>query len=102
MDTASCSWQYIFKLYANICFDTKSNKRKVSEMSVTKVGKNKYRIFISDGSNLDGSRRRFSKTVTTDLKGRDLKSFLTLQELEFEKEVKKQDPKFAKLARGTF
>lgn len=71
-------------------------------MSVTKVGKNKYRIFISDGFNLDKSRRRFTRTITTDLKGRDLKSFLVAQELEFEKEVKKQDPKFAKLTRGTF
>lgn len=71
-------------------------------MSIVKVDKNKYRIFISDGFNLDRSRRRFTKTITTDLKGRDLKRFLTIQEMEFEKEVKKQDPKFLKLARGTF
>ena len=38
----------------------------------------KYRIYVSDGFNLDGSRRRFSKTVQTDLKGRDLERFLTL------------------------
>jgi len=44
-------------------------------MSVEKVGSNKYRIFISDRFNLDGTRRHFTKTVTTDLKGKDLKSF---------------------------
>ncbi len=71
-------------------------------MSITKVGKNKYRIFISDGFNLDGSRRRFSKTITTDLKGRDLERFLILREIEFEEEVKKRDPQFHKLATGTF
>jgi len=71
-------------------------------VSVTKVGKNKYRIFISDGFNLDGSRRRFSKTITTDLKGRDLERFLILREIEFEEEVKKRDPQFHKLATGTF
>lgn len=71
-------------------------------MSVTKVGPNKYRIFISDGFNLDGSRRRFSKTVTTDLKGRDLERFLMLEEFDFEDEIKKKDPKFQELAKGTF
>lgn len=71
-------------------------------MSVTQVGPNKYRLFISDGFNLDGSRRRFSKTIETDLKGRDLEKFLTLVEFEFEDEVKKKDPKFEKLSRGTF
>lgn len=71
-------------------------------MSYTKVGPGKYRIFISDGFNLDGSRRRFSKTVTTDLKGRDLERFLTLAEFDFEDEIKKKDPKFHKLAKGTF
>ncbi|WP_353097698.1 site-specific integrase [Tissierella praeacuta] len=71
-------------------------------MSYTKVDKDKYRIFISDGFNLDGSRRRFSKTITTDLKGRDLEKFLFLQEMEFEEEIKKKDPKFHLLAKGTF
>lgn len=71
-------------------------------MSITKVDKNKYRIFISDGFNLDGSRRRFSKIITTDLKGRDLERFLMLAEFDFEDEVKKRDPKFSELARGTF
>lgn len=66
------------------------------------MGENKYRIFISDGFNLDGSRRRFSKTITTDLKGRDLERFLLLKEMEFEEEVKKRDPRFHKLAKGTF
>lgn len=71
-------------------------------MSVTKVGKNKYRIFVSDGFNLDGTRRRSSMTIETDLKGRDLKAFLAKAELEFEEEVKKRDPKFDNLAKGTF
>lgn len=71
-------------------------------MSVTKVGPNKYRIFISDGFNLDGSRRRFTKTVETDLKGRDLERFLMLAEFDFEDEIKKKDPKFQELAKGTF
>lgn len=71
-------------------------------MSATKVGKNKYRIFVSDGTNLDGSRRRFSKTIITDLKGRDLEKFLMLAEFDFEDEVKKKDPKFNQLAKGSF
>lgn len=71
-------------------------------MSYTKVGEDKYRIFISDGTNLNGSRRRYSKTITTDLKGRDLEKFLTLAEYEFEDEVKKKDPKFHELAQGSF
>ena len=71
-------------------------------MSYTKVGENKYRIFISDGTNLDGSRRRHSKTVETNLNGRDLEKFLTLAEFDFEDEVKKRDPRFEKLAQGTF
>ena len=71
-------------------------------MSYTKVDNNKYRIFISDGTNLDGSRRRFTKTVTTDLTGRDLKRFLMEAEFEFEDEIKRKDPRFQELARGTF
>lgn len=71
-------------------------------MSVIKVDKNKYRIFISDGFNLDGSRRRFSKTITTDLKGRDLKRFLMEEEYDFEDETKKKDPKFLELSKGSF
>lgn len=71
-------------------------------MSYTKVGPNKYRIFVSAGTNLDGSRRRFSKTITTDLKGRDLEKFLTLAEFDFEDEIKNKDPRFHKLAGGTF
>lgn len=70
-------------------------------MSYTKVDKNKYRIFISAGSNLDKSRRRYSKTVTTDLTGRDLKRFLMEEEFTFEDEVRKKDPKFQNLAKGT-
>lgn len=71
-------------------------------MAITKVDKNKYRIFISDGFNVDGSRRRFSKTITTDLKGRDLKRFLMEEEFEFEDEIKSKDPKFLDLSKGSF
>lgn len=71
-------------------------------MSYTKVGPDKYRIFISDGTNLDGSRRRFSKTVTINLAGRDLKRFLMEAEFDFEDEVKRKDPRFQELAKGTF
>lgn len=71
-------------------------------MSYTKVDKNKYRIFISDGTNLDGSRRRFSKTVTTDLQGRDLKRFLMEAEFEFEDEVKSKSINYNNMANNTF
>lgn len=71
-------------------------------MSVIKADANKYRIFVSDGFNLNGSRRRFSKTIETDLKGRNLEKFLTLAEFEFEDEVKKKDPRFKQLASGSF
>lgn len=70
-------------------------------MSYTKVEANKYRIFISNGTNLDGSRRRYSKTITTDLKGRDLERFLMLAEFDFEDEIKKKDPRFQQLASET-
>lgn len=70
--------------------------------SIVKVDKNKYRIFISNGFSLDGKRRRRSKTITTDLKGRDLKRFLDLERIKFAEEIRKKDPKFDKLARGTF
>lgn len=70
-------------------------------MSYTKVGENKYRIFISNGTSLDGSRRRYSTTVETDLKGRDLERFLMLAEFDFEDEIKKKNPKFQELAKGT-
>lgn len=71
-------------------------------MSYTKVGSNKYRIFISDGFNLDGSRRRFSKTVTTDLTGRDLKRFLMEAEFEFEDEIKSKSISYNDMANNTF
>lgn len=71
-------------------------------MSVIKVTKNKYRIFVSDGSNVDGSRRRFSKTIITDLIGRDLKRYLMEATFEFEDEIKKKDPRFLKLSKGRF
>lgn len=71
-------------------------------MSATKVDKNKYRIFVSDGFNLDGSRRRFSKTITTDLKGRDLEKFLMLAEFDFEDEVKAKSVSYNNMANDTF
>ena len=71
-------------------------------MSVTQVDTNKYRIFISDGTNLDGSRRRFSKTITTDLKGRDLKRFLLEEEFSFEDEIKKKSVNYNNMAENTF
>lgn len=71
-------------------------------MSVTKVDDNKYRIFISDGTNLDGSRRRYTKTITTDLKGRDLERFLTLAEYEFEDEIKEKSISYNDMANKSF
>ncbi len=70
-------------------------------MSYIKIEEGKYRIFVSDGTNLDGSRRRHSKRVTTDLKGRDLERFLMLAEFDFEDEIRKKDPKFLELNKGT-
>lgn len=71
-------------------------------MSVTKVDKNKYRIFVSDGFNLDRSRRRFSKTITTDLKGRDLKRLLMEEELDFEDEIKSKNISYNDMGNDTF
>lgn len=71
-------------------------------MSHVKVGPGKYRIFISDGTNLDGSRRRYSKTVTTDLKGRDLKRFLMEAEFDFEDEVKSKSTSYNDMANKSF
>lgn len=56
-------------------------------MSIIKVSDTKYRIFVSNGTNLDGSRRRRSTTIETNLKGRDLDRFLRQVELDFETEV---------------
>ena len=56
-------------------------------MSIIKVTEGKYRIFVSAGANLDGSRRRTSKTIETNLKGRDLDRYLRQVELDFEKEI---------------
>lgn len=71
-------------------------------MSVTKVGKNKYRIFISAGFTLDGKRRRYSKTITTDLKGRDLDRFLRQAELDFEAEVLDRSVTYNEMASQSF
>jgi len=70
--------------------------------SIVKVGDNKYRIFISNGFRLDGRRDRRSKTITTDLKGRDLKKFLELEKIKFAEEISKKDPRLEKLSKGTF
>lgn len=71
-------------------------------MSITKVGKNKYRIFISAGFTLDGKRRRYSKTITTDLKGRDLDRFLRQAELDFEDEVLNKSITYNEMASQSF
>lgn len=71
-------------------------------MSYTKVSENKYRIFISSGTNLDGSRRRYSKTITTSLKGKDLDKFLTLAEYDFEDEIKASNTNYNNMANNTF
>lgn len=71
-------------------------------MSYTKVDTDKYRIFVSDGTNLDGSRRRFSKTITSDLKGRDLERFLMLAEFDFEDEIKAASVNYNDMANNTF
>lgn len=71
-------------------------------MSIIKVSENKYRIFVSDGSKLNGNRKRYSKTISTDLKGRDLERFLTLAEYDFEDEIKNKDSSFIELSNGTF
>ena len=71
-------------------------------MSITKVYKNKYRIFITNGSNLDGSRRRFSKTITAYLKGRDLDLFLRQDEIDFELEVISQPISYNNMASKSF
>lgn len=70
--------------------------------SIVKVDKNKYRIFVSNGFTLDGKRDRRSKTITTNLKGRDLKKFLELESIKFNEEIRKKSPEFDRLAKGTF
>lgn len=62
----------------------------------------KHRIFVSDGFNLDGTRRRFSKTIETDLKGRDLEKFLTIKRYEFEDEVKARSVSYNDMANKSF
>lgn len=71
-------------------------------MSYTKVDTNKYRIFVNNGTNLNGSRRRYSKTVTTDLKGKDLDKFLTLSEYDFEDEIKAKSVSYNNMNNDTF
>lgn len=71
-------------------------------MSYIKVSDTKYRIFVSDGTNLDGSRRRSSTTVETNLKGRDLERFLMLAEFDFEDEIKSKSVSYNDMANNTF
>jgi len=71
-------------------------------MSHSNVSDNKYRIFVSSGTNLDGSRRRYSKTITTKLKGKDLDKFLTLAEYAFEDEIKASSTNYNNMAADTF
>lgn len=56
-------------------------------MSISKLSDGKYRIYINNGTNLDGTRRRYTKVIKTNLKGRDLDRFLRQAELDFESEV---------------
>ena len=62
----------------------------------------KHRIFVSDGFNLDGTRRRFSKTVETNLTGRDLEKFLTIKKYEFEDEIKEKSVSYNDMANKSF
>lgn len=71
-------------------------------MSITKVSDGKYRIFVSAGTRLDGSRKRYSKTVETNLKGRDLDRFLRQTELDFETEILDNPITYNDMANNTF
>lgn len=71
-------------------------------MSYTKVSDDKYRIFVSNGTHLDGSRRRYSKTIKTNLKGKDLDKFLTLSEYAFDDEIKANSTNYNNMASDTF
>lgn len=71
-------------------------------MSIVKVGPNKYRIFVSAGFKLDGTRKRYSKTITTDLKGRDLDRFLRQAELDFENEIFEKSITYNEMASQSF
>lgn len=71
-------------------------------MSITKVSEGKYRIFVSAGSNLNGSRRRYTKTIETNLKGKDLDRFLRQAELDFEVEVLDNPVSYNNMANNTF
>ncbi len=51
---------------------------------------------------MDGTRRRFSKTVETDLKGRDLEKFLTIKKYEFEDEIKEKSISYNDMANKSF
>lgn len=62
----------------------------------------KYRIYVSNGFNLDGSRKRSSKTVETDLKGRDLDKFLTLAKYDYEDEVKEKSISYNDMVNNSF
>lgn len=62
----------------------------------------KHRIFVSDGFNLDGTRRRFSKTIETNLTGRDLEKFLTIKKYEFEDEIKEKSVSYNDMANKSF
>ena len=74
--------------------------KRISE-NIYQVDKNKYRVFVSHGFALDGKRKRFTRTITSNLKGRDLKSFLTRAKLDFEDEIRNKDSRHQDLAKGT-
>ena len=71
-------------------------------MPYVKVDKNKYRIFINDGFYANKKRRRYTTTVTTDLKGIELKMFLAQQEFNFYNQIITQDPVSERLAQSPF
>lgn len=71
-------------------------------MSVRKLSEGRYRIYISNGTYLDGSRRRPTKVITTNLKGRDLDRFLRQAELDFETEVLDNPITYNDMANNTF
>lgn len=45
-------------------------------MSYQKIGTHKYRVFVSDGFDLNGKRRMHTKTIKTKLKGKDLRLYI--------------------------
>ncbi len=66
-------------------------------MSYYKVQDGVYRIFIEDGKQLNGKRKRNSRIIRTELKGKALERFLLEEEWKFEEELKQRSRSFDKL-----